>query len=153
MRPLNLYRYIMIGGALNGRTYQLPHDLGPQFRLPPSEKAIDAWMKERKRYDDSSTGGWMSPAHAPKPPDDIVYNGLVFQIDTLHADDVNAPDEVTHTRYCVPESWGTDPEKVAKEMIRYFSRMNKAAFDAVTNAGQITPEIMRLGNFVGVFHK
>ena len=143
----------MIGGALNGRTYQLPRDVGPEFRLPPSDKAVSEWIEARRKYDASSTGGWMSPAHAPTPPADTVYKALVFQVDTLHADDQNAPDEITNTRYCVPEEWGTDPEKVAKEMIRYFTRMNNAAHDAVTNAGMITPEIVRLGKFVGIFHR
>lgn len=147
-----LYRYVMIGGALNGRTYQLPRDMGKEFRLPPSDKAVSEWMEARRKYDASSTGGWSSPAHAPTPPADTVYTALI--VDVIEGPgDVNDPDSLIEVKTCVPEDWGTDPERVAREMIRYFTRMNNAAHDAVTNAGMITPEIVRLGKFVGIFHR
>lgn len=146
------YRYVMMGGALNGRTYDLPRDVGKEFRLPPSDKAVTEWMEARRKYDASSTGGWASPAHAPTPPADTVYTALI--VDVIEQDvDTCDPDRLIEVKTCVPESWGTDPEKVAREMIRYFTRMNAAAHDAVSNAGYITPEIMRLGKFVGIFHK
>lgn len=153
MRPLNKFRYVMIGGALNGRSYELPRDIGPEFRLPPSDKAMQAWTEARRKYDASSTGGWASPAHAPKPPADIVYHALTIQMDTLHGIEENEPDEVTTTRFCVPDEWGTDPEQVAKQLIRFMVRMNNATHAAVTQAGYVTPEIMRLGKFVGIFHR
>lgn len=147
-----LYRYVMIGGALNGRNYQLPRDVGKEFRLPPSDKAVSDWIEARRKYDASSAGEWMSPAHAPTPPADTVYIALI--VDVIEGPgDVNDPDNLIEIKYCVPESWGTEPEKVAREMIRYFTRMNNAAHDAVTNAGTITPEIVRLGKFVGIFHR
>lgn len=147
-----LYRYVMIGGALNGRSYQLQHDLGPEFRLPPSNEAMKAWTEARRKYDASSTGGWASPAHAPTPPADTVYKAIVWDV-IEGGGDVNDPANMIEVRTCVPEEWGTDPEKVAREMSRYFTRMNNAAHEAVTNAGTITPEIVRLGKFVGIFHR
>lgn len=143
-----LYRYVMIGGALNGRTYQLTRDMGKEFRLPPSEKEMAAYVESVKRRANSAEYAF-SPA---KPPADTVYTALI--VDVIEGPgDVNDPLNLIEVKTCVPEEWGTDPEKVAREMIRYFTRMNNAAHEAVTNAGMITPEIVRLGKFVGIFHR
>ena len=144
------YRYVMIGGALNGRTYDLPRDVGKEFRLPPSDKAIEAWYEQRAEWQ-QNVGEWGTGV-GPKPPADIVYVALIADV-IQGPGDVNDPDNLIEVKTCVPEEWGSDPERVAREMFRYFARMNAAAHDAVSNAGYITPEIMRLGKFVGIFHK
>lgn len=145
------YRYIMIGGALNGRIYNLTHDRGREFRLPPSDREMAAWQQRRADWQ-KDAGGWASPAHAPAPPADVVYNALIIDVEQGDGD-VNDPMNLIEIRHCVPESWGTDPETVAKHMIRYFSRMNNAVSDMVQNAAMITPELMRVGKYVGIFHK
>lgn len=146
----HVYRYVMIGGALNGRIYQLPRDLGPEFRLPPSNVAIAAYHAKLKQWHDADQH-MVYGSEKPTPPPDTVYRGLVYEVQTFIPDE--GPDETIEIRYCVPEEWGKDPETVAKELIRYFMRMNTAVSDAVTNAGTITPEIVRLGKFVGIFHR
>lgn len=146
-----LYRYVMIGGALNGRTYQLQHDLGPEFRLPPSDREIEAWRQQRAEFVEGAKDLFY-PGCAPKPPKDVIYKALIVDVEESSGGDFD-PDKLIQVRYCVPEAWGTDPERVAREMIRYFTRMNNAAADAVKNAGMITPEIVRLGKFVGIFHR
>lgn len=145
------YRYVMIGGALNGRSYDLPRDLGKEFRLPPSDREVQAWQDLRADWN-KRAGEWASPAHAPKPPADVVYHAMIADV-IDSGGDVNDPDNLIEVKTCVPEEWGSDPERVAREMFRYFSRMNTAAADAVKNAGHITPEIVRLGKFVGIFHR
>lgn len=144
------YRYIMIGGALNGRVYNLTHDRGREFRLPPSGREMSAWQQRIADWKKNAVD-W-TPEPAPEPPAAVVYNALI--IDIVQGDgDVNDPMNLIEIRHCVPEDWGTDPETVAKHMIRYFSRMNNAVADMVHNAQMITPDLMRVGKFVGIFHK
>lgn len=148
---MTVYRYTMLMGALNGRTYQFDHDRGPVFTLPASDQEYSAYAEALKKWKDAQASGVVYPR--PAPPKDITYQALTVTIEQDQAADVNDPRRMIETRFCVPEEMGTDPEIVSKHMIRYFSRLNTAAADAVHNAPMISPEIVRLGKFIGVFHR
>lgn len=148
---MTIYRYTMLMGALNGRTYEFDQDRGPVFTLPASEQEYNAYFEAVKKWKQAEASGMIHPQ--PVPPKDITYQALTMTIEHdqhLHPSD---PQWMIETRFCVPEEMGTDPEIVSKHMIRYFNRLNKAAADAVHNAPMITPEIVRLGKFIGTFHR
>lgn len=148
---MTVYRYTMLMGALNGRTYEFDHDRGPVFTLPASEREYNAYVDALKKWKQAEASGMIYPQ--PVPPKDITYQALTMIIEHNQAADVNDPRWMIETRFCVPEEMGTDPEIVSKHLIRYFARLNTAAADAVHKAPMITPEIVRLGKFIGVFHK
>lgn len=148
---MTVYRYVMLMGALNGRTYQVDKDRGPVFVLPASDQEYAAHVDALKKWDRDAASGKYYPR--PAPPKDITYQALTMTVDVEETADVNDPRRLIETRYCVPAEVGTDPEQVAKAMIRYFARLNTAAADAVHKAPMITPEIVRLGKFIGVFHR
>lgn len=147
---MTIYRYTMIGGALNGRTYQLDKDRGPVFTLPAPEREYNAYLEALKKWMEADASGVIYPK--PAPPKDATYQALIWQVDDAGGDPCD-PDNLIETRLCVPDEWGTDPEQVAKHLIRYMVRMNTAAADAVHKAPMITPEIVRLGKFIGTFHR
>lgn len=140
------YRYVCYGGALNGRNYEFAADHGPEFTLPPDQKEWRAYLAKRKAWDPSE--------YQPEPvkPPRIIYHALWLEVIEGHKNDQNK-DGLIEVRHCVPKEWGTDPETVAKHLMRFMARMNSATVDAVTKAPMINPEIVRLGKFIGVFHR